>query len=573
MKKYNVIFIIVDSVRNYRSGVDDRDRLDVMDEFSRDSVEFTNAITSAPSSILTASTMFTGLPSNMISRHFNDFDFDEKKISSLPNALMKEGYEVYSILNSREERRALQNLLHPLSKKYFTRGISHNNWWTNREVTDILENVLKKAKQTSPALYVLWYDCRDDPGVSGEVARALGLFREHGLYDNSIIIICSDHGYPDPSTGLTAETMKKFTHDMIVTDDNIRVPLFIRYPGCPAGKKVAGVVGVIDLFPTICGILGIPEQNTGFAYRGRSLIEAVKGRGAPRTVRTDTRLNLATGRITSLRSDSYKYLYYWDQKSEELYDLKKDPHETRDVLSGETGPDAGKALAGFRKLRDGMEQEINRFHVSVLGGNLEKNMHRIYPGEKAKRVKSVLLTTRGAPKTIVGCFLDSARKSFPNAEVDLLINKIDYDEYCKIGFGNVYAVDDMNAAGVSKSGAAGKKYDIVFYLTENARHAFVNQDIISAIRKLNAKSSFMLDYNFETYSRFLSKWIAPMRRYMNRNSMYYREEPSLIFRDVAFMVRAGINYNLRGDRLNPIDADKVKRMRDRRLKAAHQATK
>ena len=38
-----IIFLIIDSVRSFKTGLDDRDRLEVMDNFSKESIEFTNA--------------------------------------------------------------------------------------------------------------------------------------------------------------------------------------------------------------------------------------------------------------------------------------------------------------------------------------------------------------------------------------------------------------------------------------------------------------------------------------------------------------------------------------------------
>ena len=61
--KRNLIWIVVDGVRSYRTGIDDRDRIDIMDKFALESVEFTNAIASAPSTILSGAAMFTGMPS------------------------------------------------------------------------------------------------------------------------------------------------------------------------------------------------------------------------------------------------------------------------------------------------------------------------------------------------------------------------------------------------------------------------------------------------------------------------------------------------------------------------------
>ena len=115
-----VIFIVIDSVRSFKTGLDDRDKLDVMDDLGEDFVEFKNAFCSAPSSIMSASSMFTGIPSVFIARNYNDWQFNEgSAIVSLQSILIKQGYEIYSIDNSKESREMNQALLLPLRKKYF----------------------------------------------------------------------------------------------------------------------------------------------------------------------------------------------------------------------------------------------------------------------------------------------------------------------------------------------------------------------------------------------------------------------------------------------------------------------
>ena len=39
----------------------------------------------------------------------------------------------------------------------------------------------------------------------------------------------------DPSTGLNVNTMRNMRHDMVVTDDNIKVPLLIKTPDLKKG--------------------------------------------------------------------------------------------------------------------------------------------------------------------------------------------------------------------------------------------------------------------------------------------------------------------------------------------------
>jgi len=81
--KKNIFWFVIDSVRPYRAGLDDRDRLDIMDEFAEDSIEFTNCFTSAPSSLLAAGSLFTGQPAVFVSRHFNDWKFIDPGISTI----------------------------------------------------------------------------------------------------------------------------------------------------------------------------------------------------------------------------------------------------------------------------------------------------------------------------------------------------------------------------------------------------------------------------------------------------------------------------------------------------------
>ena len=61
-KQYNIVWAIVDSVRHYHTPGDDRTRLDFMDEFAKDSVEFKHVITSAPSTVMSISAMMTSMP-------------------------------------------------------------------------------------------------------------------------------------------------------------------------------------------------------------------------------------------------------------------------------------------------------------------------------------------------------------------------------------------------------------------------------------------------------------------------------------------------------------------------------
>ena len=109
--------------------------------------------------------------------------------------------------------------------------------------------------------------------------------KEENLYDDSIMIMNSDHGMPDAERRnyfkwLDERGLYYNRHDLIMTDDNICVPLVIKYPGCETGKKIDTTVGTIDIVPTILSLLNIeygPNKEYGKSFRGENLIPLING--------------------------------------------------------------------------------------------------------------------------------------------------------------------------------------------------------------------------------------------------------------------------------------------------------
>ncbi len=78
----------------------------------------------------------------------------------------------------------------------------------------------------------------------GDVLDAID---RNGLRDNTLVICTTDHGIAFPRMKCN------------LTDQGIGVLLILRGPGgCSGGKVVDGMVSHIDLFPTICELIGIP---------------------------------------------------------------------------------------------------------------------------------------------------------------------------------------------------------------------------------------------------------------------------------------------------------------------------
>ena len=75
----------------------------------------------------------------------------------------------------------------------------------------------------------------------------------------------------------------------------------------------------------------------------------------------------------------------------------------------------------------------------------------------------------------------------------------------------------------------------------------------------------MVDYNFNFYSRILSKWLQPIKRFYRKNRYYYKQEPWLIFEDMFKFVLFGLKITFKNNVEQKMDSDEIKIMRDKNV--------
>ncbi|MFC2053450.1 sulfatase/phosphatase domain-containing protein [Chloroflexota bacterium] len=567
----NLIWVVIDSVRTFKTNADDRDRLDFMDEFGKESVEFLKAFTSAPSSILSGAALFTGMPSCFIARHFSDWQFDREYVLSLQDVLAGYGYTNYAIHNSKEDREVMRDLIHPISPMFYPKGISHGKWWTNHQLNQILEKILQSGFQ-QPAFFMLWYDCRNDPQTSERVKQGMQLFNKFDLYEDSIILLNSDHGYPDPRSGLTESSMRSRGHSMVVTDDNIQVPLFFKCPGYRP-RKVQEMVGLIDLFPTILNLLNIDCNDPRIRFvKGRDLSPLMAGQEweseVDRIIRVDTRLLFAPGRITALRTNTYKYVYYHDENIESLYDLQQDPLELRNLLEGIPLPENEALRLRFRTAFDKMQDELYQFHGDELLVAFDRNVARLKERLNIKRM--LFLST--APLIFLNLTAQSFRNAFPGIMIDLMVHK-NNPLGKKAGnlFDHIITLEKITTQSVKEAlkDRILEKYDVVLLITEQSSIYFDNP-MAYKVARLVGRRVLLVDYNMKFYNRMISQWSAPLRKFV-RNWYLYKQEPTSILTDAFNLVRRGFRVLIRRKNWGTLDIEKARKMRDRAILAQEEA--
>ena len=203
------------------------------------------------------------------------------------------------------------------------------------------------------------------------IGRLLALLDRMGVRDNTLVIYASDNGsYRDDRTGDLRGRKG------VNWEGGIRVPGIFHWPGTiPAGDVAAEPAGVVDILPTVCGLLEF-EPPQGVHLDGADLSPILRGQPDGFSRPQPLFWHLQKSRpIVALRSGDYSLLAdpaydlstsnmfneAWIPRIKQgnytnyrLYNLAEDPGQTTDLASEE--PER------FARLK----QALNRINDSVM---------------------------------------------------------------------------------------------------------------------------------------------------------------------------------------------------------------
>jgi arylsulfatase A-like enzyme len=148
--------------------------------------------------------------------------------------------------------------------------------------------------------------------VDYQVGRVLRALQESAYAKNTIVVLFSDHGYHLGEKNRVAK--------MSLWERDTRVPLIFAGPSIPQGIKSDRPVGLIDLYPTLLALTGLPTYERN---EGRNLTPLMMN---PKLEWPYPAITSFGPRNIALRDDRFRYIRYEDG-SEELYDHENDPHE------------------------------------------------------------------------------------------------------------------------------------------------------------------------------------------------------------------------------------------------------
>ena len=168
--------------------------------------------------------------------------------------------------------------------------------------------------------------------VLAEIMREL---EARSLLDKTAIMLVSDHGEGLGDHG-------EDEHGLLTYDSTLKIPWIVRLPDrLYAGSVVEHPVSLVDLFPTVVELFGLPPSSTIDGVSHANALSAPDA-GSGHAVYAESfypRLRFGWSELQSVRTDRFKYIR---APRRELFDYRLDPGEVTNLI--ERHPDVAESL-------------------------------------------------------------------------------------------------------------------------------------------------------------------------------------------------------------------------------------
>ncbi|MEZ5976255.1 MAG: sulfatase [Planctomycetota bacterium] len=427
-KRPNVLWIVVDTMRADRLG-GERNLTPYMDRLAARGARFDHAYSQAPWTLPSIASMMTSLhpKEHGAGGRLGQFTAVRKEVPTAPATFARAGYQTHAIVNVE-----FLKTTYGVTRDFQSVDVeSYNNNVEVRNATrttDTALDYMRGAEKDKPFFLLLHYfdihavydppqpfreryaappDKADGPDrtlfgtrehmmalragklsltpdwvqrasmlYDGEVAytdsqigRLMDGLRELGLEDDTIVVLCGDHGEEFLDHG-------GFEHGHTVYDELIHVPLVMAGPGIAGGKVVEPTVRMIDVLPTLCEWADVGPERT---FVGHSLMPMLQGTGgASRPVLSHG--NMWGEPHTAWRSGDWKLIVAGDGHRE-LFDMRADPKELENRAAGEV-PRADEMAQRLHELEDAMARLGSGAAVQLTEAERERLRSFGYGGGK-----------------------------------------------------------------------------------------------------------------------------------------------------------------------------------------------
>lgn len=194
--------------------------------------------------------------------------------------------------------------------------------------------------------------------VDAQIGLLLKSLRDLQLDQNTIVVLWSDHGW------------KLGEHRSWCKQTNLEIdthaPLIVRAPKASSnGKALSQLVEFIDIYPTLCELVGIAQPE---ALEGKSFAPLLQDPTLPHkpaAISQFPRQHLGRDYMGyALRTESYRYIEWLDTETgeiyaQELYDHNQDPQENQNLAANPTNQGTTTDIAQpTRELISNLSQQL-----------------------------------------------------------------------------------------------------------------------------------------------------------------------------------------------------------------------
>ena len=349
---YNVLLVTLDTVRADHLGFygDKLAETPNLDGLASRGVRFDHAVTAAPITLPSHTTMMTGLYPPRHGVFDNGLFALAPEKTTLAEELKARGYDTAAFLGCfvLDERFGLNQGFDTYDFRVGKDGFFPSNIDMNqrsaRDVSDAAIGWLGAHDASKPFLmWVHYFDAHipyqsplmrlprfagrpydaEIATVDQELGRLVAALEDQGLRDRTLIVVVSDHG-----EGLGEHD--ESTHGLFLYDSTLRVAFLLSCPGLFHGPlHVADrIASLADLRPTLEALLGLPPAD---GLDGESLLR--DDLSPDRAVYSETRMPYYSAGCAPLQSLSTLRDKYVEGPEPEFYDLAADSAETHDLIA------------------------------------------------------------------------------------------------------------------------------------------------------------------------------------------------------------------------------------------------
>jgi len=369
----NLILISIDTLRADHLGCygSKHETSPRIDRLAQEGLLFEHAIAPTAWTLPSHASMLTGLNPGRHGAQRSDTRIDEN-VEMLAERLSAEGYRTAAVVNAPFVQ----------AKFGFDRGFESYDYIPKKEVERHQQQVMKRLQQTGDAPFFHFYHYmsvhdpytpedefnrflseyeqpitvdgnqmlklwraldagertlnRDEVRFLNDLYRGgvlsvdhrIGLLLEaleaSGKVADTIVVLTSDHGEEFMEHG-------SIVHTKTLYDESLHVPLIMRGPGIPESTRVSSLAGLIDIVPTVLGLLGLPVES------GLDGVDLAKDWLNVSTHAGDRELAIETSWIDGtrakrgIRTRQQKLIVNLDSGESEFYDLHEDPAERNNL--------------------------------------------------------------------------------------------------------------------------------------------------------------------------------------------------------------------------------------------------